>query len=133
MLRELKMGADYRLLGEARELIHSTGAELGFDEAAIWDMKVAVTEALANAIEYGTAADGLIQLRLTSADGALSLEISGGREPERASSAPDPHRGRGIAIMSALMDEVSLLRHGSEMSVRLEKRMTSVLPRDAAG
>ena len=133
MLTELTMGADYRSLGEARELIDSTGAELGFDEAAIWDMKVAATEALANAIEHGTAPDGQVHLRLTSSDDALWLEISGGREPERGSSAPDPHRGRGISIMSALMDEVSVLRQGDDTSVRLAKRLTLAPSHDASG
>ncbi len=121
-VRELTMPADFRLLGEARELIQSTGLELGFDEAAIWDMKLAGTEALANAIEHGTAVDGLIHMRLASADGELLLEVSGGGRPEEASGGSDPQRGRGIAIMSALMDEVALKRDGDATVVRLSKR-----------
>ena len=125
-VRELTMEADFRLLGQARELIHSTGLELGFDEAAIWDMKAAATEALANAIEHGTAADGLIHLRLSPEDGELRLEVSGGGSVERPPS--DPQRGRGIAIMSALMDEVALSHEGNGTLVRLAKRQTAGSP-----
>ena len=118
------MPADFRLLGQARELIHSTALELGFDEAAIWDIKVAGTEALANAIEHGTAGDGLIHMRLMPADGELLLEVSGGGKPGEASASSDPRRGRGIAIMSALMDEVALTRDGDATLLRLAKRLT---------
>ena len=125
------MQADFRLLGQARELIQSTGLELGFDEAAIWDMKVAGTEALANAIEHGSAVDGLIHMRLVPAEGELRLEVSGGAKPEEASASSDPQRGRGIAMMSALMDEVALSRVGDETVVRLAKRLPTP-PADAS-
>ena len=106
-------------------MIHGTGRELGFDEAAIWDIKVAATEALANAIEHGTASDGLIHLRLTPAKDELSLDISGGGKSERTAPAPpNSQRGRGITMMSALMDEVVLRRNGEDMLIRLVKRRT---------
>ncbi len=123
MVKELTIAADYDLLDEARELVHWTGRDLGFDEAAIWDIKVAATEALANAIEHGMADDGLIRLRLTPGDGELSLEISGGGSSERTSAPPDPRRGRGFALMSTLVDEVLFKRDGDDTLVRLTKRL----------
>lgn len=123
MARELTIEADFKLLDEARELIHWTGRELGFDEAAIWDIKVAATEALANAIEHGAAADGLVHMRLTPGDGELSLEISGGGKPEPTYTPPSTQRGRGFTIMSALMDEVVFSRDGDATVIQLEKRL----------
>ena len=130
MASELTIKADYRLLDEARALIHWTGRQTGFDEAAIHDVKVAATEALANAIEHGTARDGLIHLRLTPREGELQLEISGGGKSEQTSaaagerrpSAPNPRRGRGTAIMFALMDEVAFKRDGNDTLIQLVKR-----------
>ena len=132
MAKQLKIPADYQSLDEARELIHWTGRETGFDDAAIHDIKLAATEALANAIEHGTASDGLVRIRVTSGDDELGLEISGGGRPElRAPPAKEPpsgrpnsRRGRGIAIMSALMDEVAFKRDGDETLIRLAKRRT---------
>jgi anti-sigma regulatory factor (Ser/Thr protein kinase) len=123
MTRELTIEADYGLLDEARQLVHSTGRGLGFDETAIYDMKVAATEALANAIEHGVASDRLVHLRMTPGDHEVWLEISGGGRSEPESAAPDPRRGRGLALMSNLMDEVVLRREGHHMLVRLAKRL----------
>ena len=126
--RELTIAADYSLLDEARELVHRTSRELGFEEAAIHDIRVAVTEALANAIEHGRASDGLIHLRLTPGDGELLLEVSGGGNSERTPAAPDSSRGRGFALMSTLMDEVVFRRDGDDTLIRLAKRLTPIPP-----
>lgn len=124
-LGQLTIEADFRLLGEARALIHRTAIEVGFDEAAIWDIKVAATEALANAIEHGTSRNGLIHIRLSHEDGELSLEVSGGGRSEPAPARHDHQRGRGIFIMQALMDDVAVARDGDARSVRLAKRLTT--------
>ena len=135
MSEELEIPADYSRLDEARMLIHWTARQTGFDEAAIHDMKVAATEALANAIEHGTSGDGLVRMLVTPADGELQLEISGGAKaggdsatrpqvPEIAGAAP--RRGRGMAIMSALTDEFAFRREGDRTLVRLVKRRTPV-------
>ena len=125
-VRDLTMPADFRLVSGARAMIHSTCLQVGLDEAAIWDLKVAATEALANAIEHGWASDGLIHMRLAPEGGKLLLEVSGGGSSKRTSSNGGSQRGRGFAIMSALMDEVSMRHDGETTVVRLAKRLTPV-------
>jgi len=120
---ELHMQPDYGTVDEARQLIHDSATELGFDDEAIWDIKVATTEALGNAIEHGAVAgDGLIHLHVSREDGAIQVEISGGGNLGDKSKASSGQRGRGIAIMNALMDEVTLRREADDTLIKLAKR-----------
>ncbi len=122
--RELSMSTDGVDLDAARRLIEETAGDLGFDDAAIWDMKCAVTEALTNALEHGSpSGDGLIHLRLGRDHGDMLLEVWGGGKPNGAPHVDATHRGRGIAIMTALMDDVELRRNDGDTVVRLVKRL----------
>ena len=122
---ELHLRPDYSTLGEARKLVHDTASDLGFDDEAIWDMEVATTEALANAIEHAPVAeDGLIHVRVSRENGTMELQISGGGALQEDSGQSDGHRGRGIAIMNSLMDEVTLRRGADDSLIKLAKRLT---------
>ena len=122
---ELHMPPDYTTVEEARKLVHETATELGFDDASIWDFKVATTEALGNAIEHGAPVeDGLIHLYISRDKGAMQVEISGGGNLGGRPTEGSSHRGRGIAIMNALMDEVTLRRDADNTLIKLAKRPT---------
>ncbi|BBY30244.1 SpoIIE family protein phosphatase [Mycolicibacterium sediminis] len=88
---------------------------------------VAVGEAVANAIEHGhrDRPDGLITLDATMLVNEVQLSIvdTGTWKPERTS--PDITRGRGIALMRGLLDDVAIDREDSGTTVRLLSRMTS--------
>jgi EAL domain-containing protein (putative c-di-GMP-specific phosphodiesterase class I)/anti-sigma regulatory factor (Ser/Thr protein kinase) len=122
--RELHLPADFDSLDQARELVEDTAIELGYEHDAVWDMKVAVTEAVANAIEHGPGpAGGLVHLRLSHDGGELQIEVSGGGGGTQSTSgAAEVHRGRGFAIMTALMDEVGMRREADDTLIRLAKR-----------
>jgi EAL domain-containing protein (putative c-di-GMP-specific phosphodiesterase class I)/anti-sigma regulatory factor (Ser/Thr protein kinase) len=127
--KELSMDADSVDLDAARRLIEETAGVLGFDEAAIWDMKCAATEALTNAVDHGTpSGDGMIHLRLGRDHGDMLVEVWGGGKPNGAPHVDATHRGRGIAIMTALMDDVEFLRNNGDTVVRLVKRLPDRLP-----
>ena len=122
--KELAMPTDQVDLDAARRLIEKTAANLGFDDSAIWDMKCAATEALTNAIEHGAPSeDGRIHLRLGRDHGDMLLEVWGGGKASGAPHVDATHRGRGIAIMTALMDDVELRRSDGDTVVRLVKRL----------
>ena len=124
--KDLALSADEPGLDEARRLIETTGTEYGFDEAAIWDMKLAATEALMNAIEHGAPSeDGMVHLRLAQEHGDILLEVWGGAEGAGMRAPSGSNRGRGIAIMTALMDEVELKRNPEDSRIRLAKRRPS--------
>ena len=131
--KEISLAADEYSLDHARTLIGETAAELGYDDSAIWEMKVAATEALVNAIEHGMPSeDGMVHLRLAQEHGDMLLEVwgggRGGRAPAGVGRAPGgdgANGGRGIAIMTALMDEVELKRNPEASRIRLAKRRHS--------
>jgi EAL domain-containing protein (putative c-di-GMP-specific phosphodiesterase class I)/anti-sigma regulatory factor (Ser/Thr protein kinase) len=122
---EVSLRPTYDQIDEARRLIHIAADAAGLDEAGIWDLKVAATEALSNAIEHAPlSTDGMIHLRITQERGDLTLEVWGGGSRDTVTAARDPSRGRGIGIMTALMDDVELTRHSDgDALVRLTKRL----------
>jgi EAL domain-containing protein (putative c-di-GMP-specific phosphodiesterase class I)/anti-sigma regulatory factor (Ser/Thr protein kinase) len=119
---DLAVTPDGEGLDLARRSVEEMGSQLGFDEEAIWDMKLAATEALANAIDACEwDSEGLIQMRLLRRGGTLMLEVRGKSERPGGPRAYDPHRGRGIAIMTAFTDGFEL-KHGEDATlVRLSK------------
>jgi EAL domain-containing protein (putative c-di-GMP-specific phosphodiesterase class I)/anti-sigma regulatory factor (Ser/Thr protein kinase) len=124
--KEISVSSDPGGLDRARELIQETAAQLGFDENAIWEMKLAATEALTNAIDHGPQGGGEgVHLRLAQDNGDMLLEVWGGSERETSSNGDASSRGRGIAVMTALMDNVELVRNADETLIRLAKRRSS--------
>ena len=129
--KEITLSSEDPSLDAARRLIEETATELGYDDAAIWEMKLAATEALMNAIEHGTPSeDGMVHLRLAREHGDMLLEVWGGGTGDPSPSDRGSSRGRGIAIMTALMDEIELKRDPESSRIRLAKRRGSV---NAAG
>ena len=126
MRKELALSGTDPGLDDARRLIEEAASELGYDDAAIWDMKLAATEALMNAIEHGRPSeDGMVHLRLAQEHGDLLLEVWGGGIEESGQLPQASNRGRGIAIMTGLMDEIELKRNPQGSRIRLAKRRNS--------
>lgn len=129
----LTIEPDYSKLSVIRDLVEEGASAAGMSDSEIWDMKVASTEALANAIEHAPLApDQLIHLRIRQEEDQLQLEIVGGGSPPGQRTPSDPARGRGIGIMSALMDEVELSHARGASRIRLCKRSIPA-PADAGG
>jgi EAL domain-containing protein (putative c-di-GMP-specific phosphodiesterase class I)/anti-sigma regulatory factor (Ser/Thr protein kinase) len=127
--REIAVSPGEPGLDRARRLIDEAAQELGYDEAAIWDMKTAATEALMNAVEHGPPSDdGLVRMRIVRRRGELRLEVWGGGEGDGPPSPAGTQRGRGIAIMTALMDEVEIKRDAEDATISLAKRRTPNTP-----
>lgn len=112
---EMQVSSDADMLSEARERIATAIAPLCFPESALFDIKVALGEALANCIRHGVPEEG--ELRITVAIIAhadrVILEISdngpgfdGIHSGSQDVYAPS---GRGIMFMNALMDRVEYL------------------------
>ncbi len=119
---EIAVGPGAAGLDEARALVERAAAALGYGLEDIWDLKFATTEALTNAMDHGEpAVDGHVHMRVGSEHGEILVEVWGGARGNGA-TARDPSGGRGIAIMSALVDDVELSRHQGCTIVRLSKR-----------
>ena len=109
-------------LEDARSFIDTAASEFDLGPEDTWDVKLAATEALSNAMEHGNGDEGRIHMRLAQEDDELVVYISnsGTFRQELPTSAS---RGRGIALMTLLMDEVEMRRGADNMLVRLAKRL----------
>ena len=121
----MAIAPDFASIDAARAMVEERAIKAGMAESDIWDMRVAATEAISNAIEHAPLAeDGLIHLRISQEQGELLLEITGGGNAGTAPPKSDPDRGRGIGIMTALMDEVEMKHdQGGVGLIRLAKKL----------
>jgi anti-sigma regulatory factor (Ser/Thr protein kinase) len=121
--QELWLRADASELKTARRFAEAAASDFGLDEDARFRFTLAVNEAVANAIEHGApAADGRIQLRISTQSDALNFEVRDwGSFTVGAPQAPEalPERGRGLAMMATLVDEVDLRPSDDSTVVRL--------------
>jgi serine/threonine-protein kinase RsbW len=115
---------------EARAIVRDAASELRLDGSTTWELMLATTEAVANAIEHGGPCDPRgIFLRLEALDGTFEVEVSdcgGCFPPEARSGKPDEEGGRGMPLIATIMDNLEVLRSSSITRVRFEKRLAPV-------
>ena len=109
--REICIAADVNRLAGVRDEVAELVAPLCFSESAIFDIKVALGEALANAVRHGApASDGRVCVEVVAFDDRVVLEIAdNGAGFDGVHFASDDlyaPSGRGIMFMRALMDRV---------------------------
>lgn len=127
--RELWLRQDPRELRRARWLADTAAAEHGLDADAQFRFTFAANEAVANAIEHGEASpEGHIVVRSSSsAAGDLTFEVRdwGTFTPHLSEADALPDRGRGLALMATMVDEVDVAPTGDSTVVRLVMRARS--------
>lgn len=137
--RHLAMRADTASMGEARAEVCEVLEPLHLDEATLFDVRVALGEALSNAIRHGSPGGGAdtvdvdvsvyadrIVLVVSDTGAGFDGQVGEGSDPYAAS-------GRGVMFMRALMDRVefSRLPQGGT-SVTLVKHIDRRVRHDAA-
>lgn len=124
--RKLSLPADLAHLSEVRRFAEEAAAEYGFESAEQQQVKLAANEAVANAIEHGSSrvADEVV-VRALEEDDALAIYVNdhGSFVPRMLHRGAMPERGRGLAFMDLLMDEVEVRPSSSGTEVRLLKRL----------
>ncbi|PKQ29322.1 MAG: hypothetical protein CVT60_05935 [Actinobacteria bacterium HGW-Actinobacteria-10] len=110
-VEEIVMPADAGHLAATRDRVSAVIEPLGFSSAALFDVKVALGEALANAVRHGSpAVEGAIEVRVHAFSDKVILEIEdAGTGFDGDHSCSDDlyaSSGRGIMFMRALMDRV---------------------------
>lgn len=110
--RTIEMPADVQALARVREQVHDLVGTLDFGESALFDIKVAVGEALANAVRHGSPTDGqaAIHVTITVYPDRVIVQVTDsgtGFDGEHVCS-DDLYAvgGRGVMFMRALMDQV---------------------------
>lgn len=114
---------------QARERVRGAAAAAGLSRSELDDLEIAVGEAVTNAILYGApSATSRIVISCTYRpdERAFHVEVRDqgrGFDPNqiRQDNNTDLLGGRGIRLMRALMDSVTLEYTGSGMVVRLSK------------
>jgi len=126
--KELSVEPDVNSFSEVREEASRIVEPLGFPESAVFDIKVALGEALANAVRHGTPVNGdrRVGVTVTAYDDRVVIEVSdrgvGFDGTHIGSSDVYAPSGRGIMFMRALMDRVEFVpREGGGTTVRLVK------------
>jgi serine/threonine-protein kinase RsbW len=130
---DLRIPSDVRFVERAVELVVERCRAAGFSTHALaFNVRVALSEALSNAILYGNHEDVAKAVRVTATlhDGALVLEVyDQGPVFDLDESTNDPtslenllrEDGRGLFLMRKLMDNVEQISNGYNM-VRLTLR-----------
>lgn len=133
--RSLDMVADVGELAGVRDRVHQMLGTLDFSESALFDIKVAVGEALANAIRHGSPSDGQasIQVTVTAYSDRIAVRVtdsgSGFDGDHVCSDDLYAVGGRGVMFMRALMDQVSFCPlEGGGTEVTLVKHRTVGVP-----
>jgi serine/threonine-protein kinase RsbW len=113
----------------ARAMVRAAASELRLDRSTTWDLMLATTEAVANAIEHGRPCDPRgIFLRVEASDDTIGVEVCdcGGCFPEQPrTSKPDQQGGRGMPIIASIMDRLEIAPSTGITRVRFEKRLAA--------
>jgi len=123
---ELQLTAELSRLPEARNWADEAAREFGFDEMVRYQIKMAVSEGVANAVEHGSSSSSdEISLRAVNEGNALAFYIrdTGQFIPRIARRGDLPERGRGLAFLGQLMDEVDIKPSESGTELRFCKRL----------
>lgn len=122
--RDLSIDADLRRLRQAREWAERAAREFGFGADSCYQVKLAMSEAVANAIQHGSSTtEDPIHLSARARDDALVFEVRDTgvyRPPDEPAEMSE--RGRGLVLVDLVMDEVQLAPGERGSVLRFAKR-----------
>jgi anti-sigma regulatory factor (Ser/Thr protein kinase) len=120
--RELLLAARPSEVWRARRFADAVGEAFGLDAEQRYAFTFAVNEAVSNAIEHGCPSpEGDIRLWADEEDGELAFYVEDyGCFTPAVQDLSD--RGRGLALIAAMIDEVNLSSRDGRTIVRLGKR-----------
>ena len=101
-------------LRDTRCFVGEVARDAGLSDARSYDLKVAVCEAAANAVEHAGGSEQPVEICARLHADRLQIEVVGrGEFVVRADPETERvHRGHGLALMVALCDEVCIRRRG---------------------
>jgi anti-sigma regulatory factor (Ser/Thr protein kinase) len=124
----VQMPAEPARLAGAREALAGALERQHWNRASRSAVLVAVTEALANALEHGSTAGGEVGVGFVVGRERATVRVrdEGGMDPAfRPDPTPEPPsptagRGRGCVLMHGLAERVVIRPHGPGTEVRME-------------
>jgi anti-sigma regulatory factor (Ser/Thr protein kinase) len=118
--------ADLALLKEARDFAERVAREHGLPADSCYQVKLALSEAVTNAIQHGsTSPDDPVRIFISEESGSLVFEVvDTGRFVPRVRRRGDmPESGRGLEFMRLMMDSVELYPGDDGTRLRLVKSL----------
>lgn len=132
---EMHIPADTRYLSVVRRGVRNLAESMGFAREDVADVELAVSEAVTNSVEHGSApqdGDPGVVVKCRGFDDLLVVEVE---DEGRAESVPESRepsaveeRGRGVLMMRALMDECEDCRTDQGIRVRMIKQKAHAGP-----
>jgi serine/threonine-protein kinase RsbW len=120
------MRADLHFLREARDFAEEAAAAFGFGADGRYEVKLAISEAVTNAIQHGSRSpNDPVRIVAAEESGALVFEVvdTGNFVPRVVRRGDMPEGGRGLEFMRVLMDEVDLRTGRGGTLLRMAKRL----------
>lgn len=110
--RVIRVRAETSQLAEIRRFVEEVAFEAALDVERVFDLKVAVSEACANACEHASCAEVPLEIRARLDSRQLTFVVTdtGPFHPPFPLRETVNNRGLGLPLMVALMDEVSFAR-----------------------
>jgi anti-sigma regulatory factor (Ser/Thr protein kinase) len=122
---EVEIPADPGQLSSTRATLRGWLTRAGLDPEQTLDVLIAVGEAVSNSIEHGhrEQTEGTVSLRATVLADRLHLTVvdTGSWIPPQ--NDPNSHRGRGLMLMRALMQDVSIEPSKTGTTVHMHTRI----------
>ena len=123
--RNQSINADLARLKEARDFAERAAVDFGLEGESLYMIKLAMSEAVTNAIQHGSSAPSdPIHLAVLEEGGALVFEVrdTGQFVPRVPRRGDVPERGRGLDFMRQLMDDVDVRPQPDGTLLRFAKR-----------
>lgn len=140
LVRTLSVPRDPSRMSEVRQRMSELFESLGTSREQVYDLTLALGEALGNAFDHGGGAkvDGSVMVSVSLYTDRIVMEVTDcgcGCTYHAGDALPEPTdtRGRGIRLMLMLVDAVSIEpRKGGGTCVRLVKMMSTGIPSQLA-
>ena len=122
---DLELGADVAQLAASRHTLRDWLDDAGAGADQALDVLIAVGEALANAIEHGHRdnPDGSVHLHAVVVAERVYVTITDTGSWKTPQAVPARHRGRGLELMRALMQDVTIESLPAGTTVQMHRKI----------
>ena len=132
----VRVEAEAAQLAHVRQFVEEIAREAHLDRERMFDLKVAVCEACANALEHACNQSAFLEVCAYLDEERLTFVVTdrGVFRRARASCGPVLRRGLGLPLMVALMDEVVFARTpegGTQVSLSVALPPAKITPENA--
>jgi anti-sigma regulatory factor (Ser/Thr protein kinase) len=121
--RRLRLASQDSPIAAVRQAIDHLAEEHGLSADARFELQLAVSEAVANALRHGSADAPHVDVVMGAHDGVIEVEVQD-HGHFRPRVGVESESGRGLSLMVALLDEVEFRADDGGTRVRMRKRLS---------